>query len=194
MLFLYNTRYITTIDSISRIAIETAKSTWDTATLTLNATETELYRSGIHWIVLCWPIVAAVLVVSPGILSLIGVFAHGGSLGGSVILAAIGSFFLSIAAGVLAIAFLKRNSTVILVTNQRLIFIAGIFRVRVSYSDLGRIAKVTVRQGMLGKRLGFGTVVINYVWGTVDRIKNVPSPTQLSQWLLAQESPDSRPG
>jgi membrane protein YdbS with pleckstrin-like domain len=174
--------------------IETVQSTWDTATLSLNTGETELYRSGVHWIVLGWPILAAVLVLSPGILSLIGVFAHGGSLGGSVILVAIGSFFLSMAAAVLAIAFLKRNSTGILVTNQRLILIGGIFRVRVSYSDLGRIAKVTVRQGMLGKRLGFGTVVINYVWGTVDRIKNVPNPTQLSQCLLAQESPISRPG
>ncbi len=177
-----------------KFSIETVQSTWDIATLSFNTTETELYRSGVHWIVLCWPIVAAVLVVSLGIPSLIGVFAHGGSLGGSVILTAIGSFFLSMAAAVLAIAFLKRNSSGILVTNQRLILIAGIFRVRVSYSDLGRIAKVTVRQGMLGKRLDFGTVVINYVCGTVDRIKNVPNPTQLSQWLLAQESPTSGPG
>ena len=155
-------------------------------TFRLSPTETEIYRTGVHRIVLFWPASVAALIAIVGVPPLVGVFARGGSLGGSIILAAIASFFFITAAAAIAMAFVKRDSIETIVTNYRVILSAGIFRPQVSYTDLDQVEKVSVQQGRLGKRLGYGTVIVCQFGGRAYRIKDIPQPVQLLECIRCQ--------
>lgn len=154
--------------------------------ISLNPSEIEVYRTCAHWIVFSWPLVLALLLVFPGLSSLIGVFEHGGSLTGSVILATAASFFLLTAAAITAMAIEGCRSTKAVVTNRRVILRAGVLWARVAYVDFNKVERVVVRQGALGKRLCFGTVFLLQVGEQSNRISNIPHPIKFFQCLQAQ--------
>lgn len=134
----------------------------------LNANETILYRTGLHGIVLVVPSLFGVFLILVGIATITagddawlpGLFLNG--LGGLVI------FF----------AIVVRNSTEMAVTNKRVIIKAGLFRRKTIELFLSKIESIGVEQGLLGRMLGYGTIVVRGTGGTAEPFKKVHSPLE----------------
>jgi uncharacterized membrane protein YdbT with pleckstrin-like domain len=128
--------------------------------------ERVLYRTGLHWIVL----------LSPGIFG--GVFVLLGTL---ILIGGYTAFGLLTAGfGVLIIAqaALVRNATEMTVTSKRVIVKIGLLRRKTVEIFLPKVESVIVEQGLLGRMLGYGNIVVRGTGGTAEPFKNVRSPLE----------------
>jgi uncharacterized membrane protein YdbT with pleckstrin-like domain len=122
--------------------------------------ETVQYRTGFHSVVLVAPTIAGLFL---GFLSL-AAFLSGN--------AGIGVWVLLVAALIVASAFLRRSSAEFAVTNKRVILKAGFMRRRSIELLINKIESIAVNQGLLGRMLDYGTVVVRGTGGTAE-----PFPT-----------------
>ena len=114
------------------------------------------YRTGFHWIVLVTPIVAGFLI---GLLSLAAFLSGSGGYGVCVLLVAV---------LIVASAFLRRSSAEFAVTNKRVILKAGLMRRRSIELLNNKIESISVNQGLLGRGLDYGTVIVRGTGGTAE--------------------------
>jgi uncharacterized membrane protein YdbT with pleckstrin-like domain len=174
-------------------ASETIKSTLGDAADDLNPNETLLHRNQFHWIRMSWPVFFAVLFFLPGVFALGGLPARGGSPGGTVVLGTIGLFFVAVAAAIFFIAHLSWKSREIILTNSRLMLTSGIIRTEITSIRLDRIKTTTVGLSLLGKALGYGTVILCDADGTVRCINKISQPEELNRLLQHHPAADSVP-
>ena|SRR5258706_4549915 len=118
--------------------------------------ETVHYRTGIHWVVLVAPIVVG-LFFSNACLMVFLVGAYG-----------IGFGILLVVGLIVASGFLRRSSAEFAVTNKRVIMKAGIVQRKSIELLLNKIESIGVDQGLLGRVLGYGTVVVRGTGGTAE--------------------------
>lgn len=71
---------------------------------------------------------------------------------------------------------LKRNATEMVVTNKRVIVKTGILSRRTFEMLLPRIESIGVEEPMLGRILGYGTVILRGVGGTPDGFDLIANP------------------
>lgn len=180
---------ILSVTNVTSLDVRTSKAPRDHVLQCLIAGETVIFRTHFHWWVLFWPSIIAILVGLPGLSSLSGVLVRGGSPGGSLILTVVGLGSLFTAAAIMAIALAEWKSTKAAVTNMRVIMRAGVFRTKVVCVTLSEVETVTVQQGIPGRVLGYGTIVLCEVGGSAERIRKIPHPARFSQSLQAQLQP-----
>jgi hypothetical protein len=153
--------------------------------------ETLLYRTHFHWIIMFWPAVLAILFSLLGVVALIALPARGGSTEGSSLLAAVGLFSVVVAAAISVIAYLRWESREVILTNRRLILISGTIGTQMGLNELEGVESATLRQNLLGKVLGYGTVVAYQAGGSVRFMKTIPRAEKLYLSLQAQLNPGS---
>ena len=151
-----------------------------------NPNESVLYRSHFHWINLFWPAMFAFLFLVPGVSALIGVFAPGGGAGGTLILETVAVFFLTVAAAVGLISYLRWKSREVVLTTNQLIFISGAIRSEMTAVHLEELESATLRTSLLGKVLGYGTVVLTQVNARTKFMRKIQHPEELYQSLPAR--------
>ena len=121
--------------------------------------ETILYRARYHWVFYGFSIVVLVLAAALGLASLRATQQQAGDEIGRP-LAWIAAAFVVIA----LIAFLARrfraNLDEFVVTNRRVIRKVGLVAREIQHAPLEKIQDVTIEQGILGRMLGYGTVVV----------------------------------
>ncbi len=135
--------------------------------------ENVMYRSKLHWQVF----------LVPGFFAII------------LLLASIGSFFsgakgtglsLLVLAGLLILVpFLKRANSEFAVTNKRIIVKLGVFTTRTVELLHSKVEAISVNQGLLGKMLGYGGIVVTGTGGTREEFKAVASPLELRRAVQA---------
>ena len=102
------------------------------------------------------------------------------------VILSIGAFvFLVISFVVAGIAFANGQSRRAILIDQRLCVIPGRFEERTPDIFLNTIESVVVQQGIVGRMLGFGTVILRDRDGTVHRLKNIAQPTKCL-WKLQE--------
>jgi uncharacterized membrane protein YdbT with pleckstrin-like domain len=131
--------------------------------------EKMLYRTGLHWIVLLGPGLFG------GIFVLLGIFVLTAGSGGS---AGVGLFIGAFGSLVIALAVIVRNATEMAVTSKRVIVKVGLFRRKTIELFLPRIESVIVEQGLLGRMLGYGNIVVRGTGGTAEPFRKVRSPLE----------------
>jgi membrane protein YdbS with pleckstrin-like domain len=112
-----------------------------------------------------------------------------GLLGGAA--AAIPWAFLALAAVAAAPAFVRRQASEFAVTTKRVVAKTGLFSRRSSEILIRQVEGITVEQGLLGRMLNFGTIIVE---GTgVDRTpyRGIGSPMQFR--MAVQEQADAAP-
>jgi uncharacterized membrane protein YdbT with pleckstrin-like domain len=132
-----------------------------------------MYRSKLHWQVFLFP----------------GFFA------GILLLASIGSFFsvtkgtglffLVLAGFLILVPFIKRANSEFAVTNKRIIVKLGFFTTRTVELLHSKVEAISVNQGLLGKMLGYGDIVVTGTGGTREEFKAVASPLELRRAVQA---------
>ena len=146
----------------------------------IDSCENVVWQAPLHPIQLFWPSIASAFFGLMAILLFSGAMSSHGSVGGTVILS-IGAFvFLVISFVVAGIAFANGQSRRAILIDQRLCVIAGRFEERTPDIFLNTIESVVVQQGIVGRMLGFGTVIFRDRNGTVHRLKNIEQPNKVS--------------
>jgi uncharacterized membrane protein YdbT with pleckstrin-like domain len=123
--------------------------------------ETVHYQTGLHWVVLVAPIALGVVF---GLTSLMLIFSS---------FVGIGLILLLMTALIVASGFLRRASSEFAVTNKRVILKAGLIRRTSLELLLNKIESVGVNQGLLGRALGYGTIVVRGTGGTAEPFTTV---------------------
>ena len=142
--------------------------------------ETIAYRAKLHWILMAPGIV---LTTVSGLLSIWAAVKAGpdlrlGLLGLSLLLFLVGGFQL-------LRAWLRRISTEIIVTNRRIILKTGLVGRQSIEMNLDKVESVLVNQGVLGRMLDFGTLVIRGVGSGLEPVMNVAAPLEFHKYVNA---------
>jgi membrane protein YdbS with pleckstrin-like domain len=117
-----------------------------------------------HGVVLVGAFMRAVALAFPGVLALV--------VGWPA--TAVGALLLTVAAGVVVRAVWRWERTRVVLTGDKLFVVHGTFRRRAAAVRLARIGPVEIEQGIVGRLLGYGTIVAGEL-----EITHVHEPTRI---------------
>ena len=129
-----------------------------------------LYKTKCHWV--CYLLPLVLFIFEPILL----VFAHTGEESSEMLV------LFPILFGIFV--FLEFYSTEFLVTNKRIISKSGIIRKNLTEIFLDKIESVKVDQGLVGRILGYGTIIISGTGGTKEEYKWVSQPMMFRKKIL----------
>jgi len=146
-----------------------------------------IYKTRLHWIVLILPLLLAVIFGAAGIVLLASsANGSGDSQATSLAMTIAGIILLLIAVTLIVRGILKRNSTQMTVTNMRVVANVGIASRRSIEIFLSRVESIGVEESMMGRLLGYGTVIVRGTGGTPETFDKVAHPLELRTQVQRQ--------
>jgi uncharacterized membrane protein YdbT with pleckstrin-like domain len=139
---------------------------------TLANGEEVVHQAKLHWITFFWPIAFFVLAI---------VF-H--SMREFVILLVVFGFVAGI------IKYLNFIGSEFVITNKRVVFKTGVVKRTSTDLLLAKVEGINVDQGILGRILGYGTIVVSGTGGTRDGFKGISEPLLFRK--MFQEQADEK--
>lgn len=136
--------------------------------------EAVLYRSRLHWIVFMWP--AIFLFISLLYFK------------GSAVQSGIGPLFLVIAIVSAIISFINYKTSEFGITNKRVIAKVGFIKRDSLEVLVSKIEGIHVKQSVLGRILGYGSIVVIGTGGTKDPFRNIDAPLEFRRMVQEQIS------
>ncbi len=145
-----------------------------------------VYRTGVHWSVLTVPAIVAVIFAAPGIAILVfrDDIAAKGIPPNAVAVA--GVALILVAAIVFGSAVIKKNATEIAVTDRRVIIKTGLTSRRSLEIMLAKVESIGIDETLVGRMLGYGTVVIHGTGGTPEPFRKIAHPSQFRMAVQQQ--------
>jgi uncharacterized membrane protein YdbT with pleckstrin-like domain len=153
----------------------------------LIAGEKIVYTTRLHWIVLLRPIVLSLLFGVPGVALLVRSAAdHGAQTASTTPMMAGGVVLLVVAAICIVTGILKRNSTEMAVTDKRLVIKIGVAGRRTLELLLQKVESIAVEESLMGRLLGFGTVIVHGTGGTPEPFDQMAHPIEFRKQVQQQ--------
>jgi len=151
--------------------------------------ETLQYQTKLHWIVMLGHAGLAVFFVAAGAALL--VFSWNAkrtdqSPSNALIFLALGAFLVAMI--LFGVGQIKRNATVMAITNKRVIAKTGLASRRTIELLLSRIESVVVEEPAMGRVLGYGTVIIRGTGGTPEVFEKIAHPLKFREQVQSQIS------
>ncbi len=146
--------------------------------------ETVLYKTGLHWVVLIGPILIGVIFGLPGLGLFISSIAEKSDSATAMRVG--GLLFAMIAAVSILSGFLARKATEIAVTNKRLIIKTGFLRRKTFELLLSKVESIGVDEELMGRMLGYGTVVVRGTGGTPEPFSKIGHPLEFRRQVQQQ--------
>lgn len=155
--------------------------------------EAIVYQTRLHWIVLIAPILLGLLFALTGA----GMFVLSGRIKADQTMAhqsvlIMGAAFLVVALLFIGRGVLVRNATEMTVTNKRVFVKVGMAARRTIELLLSRVESIGVEESVLGRMLGYGTVIVHGTGGTPEVFNLIAHPlefrTQVQQQI--EKAPD----
>ena len=151
----------------------------------LQAGESIVYRARLHWIIyvpgVLFVLLAAAIAVAAAVLT------NDTIRIGLAIAAAIA---LLIGLYHLIGAWIGQVNTEIIVTTRRVIYKTGFISRNTVEMNLDKVESVLVQQGILGRMLDFGTVIIRGVGAGLEPVDNIGAPLELHRHVGAPLAPN----
>ncbi len=146
-----------------------------------------VYETGIHWIVLFWPFVGAILIAGAGaaILAFRDSIAIGHASAPAT-MEILGACCLLAAAIIFGSAVLKKNATEMAVTNRRVIIKTGLASRRSLEIMLPKVESIGIDESFGGRMLGYGTMTIRGTGGTPEPFRRIAHPTEFRRAVQQQ--------
>jgi uncharacterized membrane protein YdbT with pleckstrin-like domain len=135
--------------------------------------ENVIYRSKLHWQVFLFPGFIAVILLFASI----GLFVNEAK--------GVGLLLLVVAGFLILAPFIKRANSEFAVTNKRIVVKLGFFTTRTVELLHSKVETISVNQGLLGKMLGYGDIVVTGSGGTREEFKAVAAPLELRRAVQA---------
>src|ERR1700688_4333617 len=142
--------------------------------------ETVTYATSLHWLVY----LRAILLLTLAILCLIAAAA---------VAEPVAAFVLKVIAAVLGLlglvsgldAVIRRSTTELAVTDRRVIYKTGIFQRHSMEMNLSKVETVGVNQSILGRLLGYGTVIVRGTGGSFEPVALLGDPLTFRSTITA---------
>jgi uncharacterized membrane protein YdbT with pleckstrin-like domain len=80
-------------------------------------------------------------------------------------------------------AFIRRASTELAVTDQRVIYKTGLLARHTLEMNRGKVESVAVDQTLLGRLFGYGTVIVRGTGSTLEPIRNISDPLTFRSYI-----------
>jgi hypothetical protein len=145
-----------------------------------------------HWIVLVYSVIGS---VPFGLLGFAYLLASRSAIsrrdGSAHSYAVMAGFCLAVAAACLAFGFVRRSSTALTITNRRVVAQKGFWTRKTFEVPLSWLATVTIEESLLGRILGYGTILLRGTGGAVERFPSMGAAVRFRK-LLQQEWERSR--
>ena len=145
----------------------------------LQPNEKVVYETGLHWLVYLPSLVFCALAIAAAIGAL---FMSNDTQSWGMIVAA---FMAAIAFTLWLPAVVKRSSTEFAVTDQRVIYKAGIFARHSIEMNRNKVESVDVDQSILGRIFGYGKVTIRGTGGGLEPVADISDPLTFRSHLTA---------
>jgi uncharacterized membrane protein YdbT with pleckstrin-like domain len=153
----------------------------------LMAGETVVYKTRLHWIAIFWPIVLSLLFGVPGLVLLARAMTAAKDDSSRSTPMLLGGFILLVVGCVcLGIGLLKRNATEMAVTDRRVIVKVGVATRRTFELLLSKVESIGVEESVMGRILGYGTVVVRGTGGTPEPFDTVAHPLEFRKQVQQQ--------
>jgi uncharacterized membrane protein YdbT with pleckstrin-like domain len=141
--------------------------------------ESIVYRTKLHWVIY----LSSFVFFAISVLIFIGTHGHHHIKGGGH--AAL--LFLAIGVVLFLIRMVKSNSSEFAVTNKRVMIKIGVFQRHSVEVLLSKVESIGVDQGVLGKMLGYGTIIVSGTGGTKEPFVQVNDPLEFRRQVLIAE-------
>ena len=136
-----------------------------------------VFRTGLHWTVLVWPVILALAVAAGGVACLIQK---------DMDIMYAGAALFIVAGAVVAFAIFKRNAVEIAVTNRRVMIKTGMFSRRSLEIMLAKVESIGIDEPAMGRLLGYGTVVVHGTGGTPEPFTRIARPSEFRRQVQEQ--------
>jgi uncharacterized membrane protein YdbT with pleckstrin-like domain len=150
--------------------------------------ETVAYRTGCHWIVMLWPLMAGLALGFIGFIVLASGWLmkrHSGSHNAGILE---GAIFLIVGGALIARGIIRRITTEVMVSNKRVRIQTGMFSRKSIEVLLSRVESIGMAKTFAGRILGYGTVVVKGIGGTSERFEKIAHPEELQRHVENQLS------
>src|SRR6202051_531636 len=155
--------------------------------------ETIVYETRLQWVVPIGPVLLGFLFALTGVgMFVLSARTTAGQTTAHQSLVVIGAAFLVVALIFIARGVLVRNATEMTVTNKRVFVKVGLAARRTIELLLSRVESIGVEESVMGRMLGYGTVIVHGTGGTPEIFNMIAHPlefrTQVQQQI--EKSPD----
>lgn len=134
--------------------------------------ETLVYETRLHWVILVRHTVLALLLLLAPAVALLYYY------GNRTDVRWIAAFLILAAAAVILFGMVRRNATEMAVTNKRVLIKQGLASRRTLEILLQKVESIAVEESMMGRMLGYGTVIVKGTGGTPESFDRMASPLQ----------------
>jgi uncharacterized membrane protein YdbT with pleckstrin-like domain len=149
--------------------------------------ETIIYETRLHWIMLIGPVLLGLLFGLTGV----GMFVLSGratddNSAAHQPLIVLGAAFFAVALIFIARGIVMRNATEMTVTNKRVFVKVGLAARRTIELLLSRVESIGVEESMMGRMLGYGTVIVHGTGGTPEVFNRIAHPLEFRTQVQQQ--------
>lgn len=148
--------------------------------------ETLVYRTGCHWIVMFWPLVGGAVLGFVGFAFFAGGWMatrNGGRYEGAMVW---GALALLGAVALIGGGIIRRFATEVAVSNQRVLIKTGLLSRRSAEVLLPKVESIGVDEPLLGRMLGYGSVIVRGTGGTFETFDKIAHPNELRRQVQQQ--------
>ena len=139
--------------------------------------ETVRYKTRLHWIVLVWPLFVGLLLGGIGLALSIGGYGAKGNTDSALII--VGVLFVIGASVLVAVGFIRRNATEVAVSNMRVLIKTGLLARKSIEVLLPKVESIGVDESVVGRMLGYGSVIVRGTGGTFETFSRIAHPNEL---------------
>jgi len=149
--------------------------------------ETIVYETRLHWVVLVAPILLGILFGLTGLgMFILSAQATGNKSAAHQPMMILGAAFFAIALLFIVRGILMRNATEMTVTNKRVFVKVGLAARRTIELLLSRVESIGVQESVMGRMLGYGTVIVHGTGGTPEVFNMVAHPLEFRTQVQQQ--------
>ena len=134
--------------------------------------EQVVYRARLHWSVFLGPVIVALFALL--------------MFTGQREAASAGGLFLTIAILWGTAAFISRHTSEFAVTNKRVLIKTGVIRRNSLETLLTKVEGIQVQQGILGRMLDYGTIIVKGTGGTSSPFRKIEAPLEFRRKVQEQ--------
>ena len=145
------------------------------------------YRGHLHWKVVFWPFMLALLLGSSGVYAVWRAkFSGPVEKGTGDAMAIAGAVLIVIGVVPFIVAQIKRASSEFAVTNKRVIVKIGMIKRDTVEMFLHKIESVSVDQSVGGRMLGYGSLALHGTGGTAEAFHDIAKPLEFRRQVQEQ--------
>jgi uncharacterized membrane protein YdbT with pleckstrin-like domain len=143
--------------------------------------ETVVYSTKLHWLVY----LRAILLLIVCLLLAIAAWSQADSQNFALALGIAAVIFALLALSSFLRAFIRRVTTELAVTNQRVIYKAGLIARHTLEMNRSKVESVDVDQTILGRVFGYGTVRVRGTGGSLEPVHDIDNPLSFRSHITA---------